>query len=73
MTVGLLIGLLVGLGAGIAIGLMARARHGDHAAAEARIAEGRLVDSQSALSRVSAQCDQATTTLGQMHADNARL
>jgi DNA recombination protein RmuC len=73
MTVGLLIGLLVGLGAGIAIGLMARARHSDHAAAEAKIAQGRLVDSQSALSRVSAQCEQATTTLGQMHADNARL
>src|ERR1022692_2704800 len=73
MIVGLLIGLAVGLCAGIAIGLALRARNSDGAAAEAKIAQGRLIDSQSALSRVSAQCEQATATLGQMHADNARL
>ena len=73
MIVGLLIGLAVGLCAGIAIGLALRARNNDGAAAEAKLAQGRLIDSQSALSRVSAQCDQATTASAQVQADNARL
>ncbi len=73
MTVGLLIGLVVGLCAGIAIGLVLRARSGDGAAAEAKLAQGRLADSQGALGRVSAQCEQASAALAQTQADNARL
>jgi DNA recombination protein RmuC len=72
MIVGLLIGLVVGLCAGIAIGLVLRARFGD-GATEAKLAQGRLVDSQSALSRVSAQWEQTAAALAQFQADNARL
>jgi DNA recombination protein RmuC len=73
MIVGLLIGLTLGVCVGIAIGLVLRARHGEVVVAEARVAQGRLADSQSALARVSGQCEQATAALAQMHADNARL
>ena len=73
MIVGLLIGLALGVCVGIAIGLVLRARHGEGVVAEARVAQGRLADSQSALARVSTQCEQATAALAQMHADNARL
>jgi len=73
MTVGLLIGLVVGLCAGIAIGLVLRARSGDGAVAEAKLAQGRLADSQGALGRVSAQCEQVSAALALMQANNARL
>ena len=71
MTVGLLIGLVVGLCAGIALGLVLRARFGE--GAEAKLAQGRLADSQSALGRVSAQWEQTAAALAQIQADNARL
>lgn len=73
MIVGLLVGLMLGLGAGIAIGLVLRARHGEGATAEARIAEGRLVDSQGALARATAQYEQAATNAARMQVENARL
>jgi DNA recombination protein RmuC len=73
MTVGLLIGVVVGLCAGVAIGLLLRSRHSGVTVAEARLAQGRLADTQTALSRVSQQFEQATGTLAQIQADNARL
>src|ERR1700728_381373 len=73
LIIGLLVGLVLGLGAGIAIGLVLRARHSEGATAEARIAQGRLVDAQSLLSRVTAQCEQATGHATLMQAENARL
>jgi DNA recombination protein RmuC len=73
MTVGLLIGVVVGLCAGLAIGLLLRSRHSGVTVAEARLAQGRLADSQTALGRVSQQFEQATGALGQIQADNARL
>jgi DNA recombination protein RmuC len=41
--------------------------------AEVRLAQGRLADTQVALSRASAQYEQATRSLGELQADNARL
>ncbi|MGH9047836.1 MAG: DNA recombination protein RmuC [Acidimicrobiales bacterium] len=73
MTIGLLVGVAVGLCAGIAIGLLLRSRHNESAMAEARLAQGRLADAQSVLGRLGMQCEQATTALSQLQADNARL